>query len=380
MEMPLVELAYGRQPKTVSLAAGSRVLLRPPAKPCPVLGDVIEDALDNPIGAPALETLTDVRRALVIVSDSTRSEPRAEMLDAIRDRLPQAELTIAIANGTHVPSNLDALALPGWASSPLNHDSRDPSNIVDFGTTLRGTPLRLNRIVGDVDLIVATGSIRPHYFAGFGGGVKTLFPGLGENEAIRQNHQLKSHSDAVAGKLEGNPCRNDLEEVIAAVGTQTFLLNLVVDSFGSVQSAVAGGLIEAHRIGAERCRPFFSLTAARSNRIVVSDGLPVAATLYQACKMIAACAPLCEAPMTLILAAECADGIGGRPSLINDKIFELGMRHRLPNNTRIVLVSPTLVPHDHELFCDVVGDFEGLLDAPVLAIPSAGASLLLSAG
>src|SRR5205823_12754576 len=165
------------------------------------------------------------RRVTVAVSDATRAEPRAAFLDALRRHLSGVEWTIAIATGTHGPADVDRLGLPAWARAAtiVNHDGR--SGLVDLGTTARGTPVRVHRCVVDADLVIATGCIRPHYFAGFGAGVKAIFPGLGDATAIRINHRLKTEPGARAGIVDGNPVREDLEEAVARVATPKRLLN-----------------------------------------------------------------------------------------------------------------------------------------------------------
>src|SRR5579863_1568205 len=129
----------------------------------PPLDPLIEAALDAPFGGPVLAGA----RVTVIVSDSTRVEPRAAFVRALHRRLPAAQVTIAIATGTHGPSPLAGLDLPRDVRI-VNHDGE--TGCVELGVTARGTPVRVHRCVLDADLVVATGCIRPHYFAGFGAG------------------------------------------------------------------------------------------------------------------------------------------------------------------------------------------------------------------
>ena len=97
--------------------------------------------------------------------------------------------TLAIATGTHGPARLDMLELPRSSAitsgSVVNHDGHRGIDLVDLGVTTRGTRVRVHRCLVEADLIIATGCIRPHYFAGFGAGVKALFPGLGFATDIR---------------------------------------------------------------------------------------------------------------------------------------------------------------------------------------------------
>ena len=62
--------------------------------------------------------------------------------------------------------------------------------------------------------------------------------------------------------------------------------------------------------------------------VIASDALPVTASLYQAAKIAAAAAPLVEPGGTLVVAAECTDGIGPL-DVVNEAIFRIGVLPRL---------------------------------------------------
>ncbi len=309
-------LPYGTRPLRVRLPDGAIVADLPaPAGPPGDLGQLLRLALDAPIASAPLEQLArGVRRVLVIVSDATRDDPRAALLSAVRERLPAGvELTIAIANGTHAPAGPASLALPSalvGGARIVDHDSRDPAGLVRVGETGAGTPVIVNRCALEADLIVATGRIKPHYFAGYGAGAKALFPGLGENDAIRRNHQLKTSPGAAPGVAVGNPCRDDLEEAARLVPRPQFLLDAVVDADGGARAAVAGDMVAAFRAGAVAAAPLFTVTAPRARCVVVSDRLPLTASLYQASKLVAAAAPLVEDGGTVVVVAQCPAGTG----------------------------------------------------------------------
>lgn len=296
------------------------------------LDELLDAALASPIGA-ALPRIAPSDRVTVIVSDPTRKEPRAAMLAALRRHLPPARWTIAVATGTHGPCDVGALGLD---EPVINHDGA--TDVVELGTTRRGTPVRVHRSLVEADHVLATGCIRPHYFAGFGAGAKALFPGLGERTAIRINHRLKTEARARAGIVDGNPCREDLEEAARMVQAPAFLLNCVAGPDDAIHGAVAGDLVAAFRVGAALARPWFTVRAPRAALVVASDALPVTATLYQAAKIAAAAAPLVADGGTLLLVAECADGTGPL-DVVNDAIFRIGVLPRLPAGATIGLVS-----------------------------------------
>ena len=341
-------------------------MLEAPALPPPcALDELLDAALASPIGA-TLPRLAPSDRVTVIVSDPTRKEPRAEMLAALRRHLPGGRWTLAVATGTHGPCDVAALGLR-WGAPVVNHDGA--SDVVELGTTRRGTPVRVHRCLVETDHVLATGCIRPHYFAGFGAGAKALFPGLGERVAIRINHRLKTEERSRAGIDDGNPCRDDLDEAARMVPTPTFLLNGVAGPDDQIHAAVAGDLVEAFRAGAELARPWFTVRAPRSPLVVASDALPVTATLYQAAKIAAAAAPLVAEGGRLILVAECCDGTGPL-DVVNEAIFRIGVLPRLPAGASIGLVSALPPDVVSRTLVSAVTDLAAL-PADALVIPHA---------
>lgn len=339
----MVTLPYGRAPYPLDLGEREATLVDLPAPPPPrPLGPLLEAALDAPLDSKRLEAIgRPGDRITVIVSDVTRTEPRRELLSAIRARLPDRRWTLAIATGTHGPCGVEALGLPAPLIEDMrvvDHDGHSDADLVVLGTTSGGTIARVHRCVVDADLVIATGCIRPHYFAGFGAGIKAIFPGLGAARDVRKNHQLKQAPGARAGIVDGNPCRDDLEAAAALLPTPVFLLDGVCASDGSVFAAVAGDPRSAFRRGVELARPQFTVAVEPADLVIASDVLPVTASLYQAAKIAAAMAPVVKPGGLLVVVAECPDGIGPL-EVVNEAIFRIGVLPRLAAGARLGLVS-----------------------------------------
>jgi nickel-dependent lactate racemase len=49
--------------------------------------------------------------------------------------------------------------------------------------------------VQQADRIIATGAVVLHYFGGFGGGRKSIAPGVASISSIASNHSMKSAPD-----------------------------------------------------------------------------------------------------------------------------------------------------------------------------------------
>jgi nickel-dependent lactate racemase len=320
-------------------------------------------------------------RVTVIVSDATRNEPRDVFLRLLRERLPHVHWTLAVATGTHGPTDMSALGIPSdvlGAMRVINHDGHDDRDLVTIGTTSRGTPVRLHRCVVETDLVIATGCVRPHYFAGFGAGVKAIFPGLGQATAIRINHKLKTADGARAGIVDENPCRRDLEEGFSLLATPTFLLNGVCGPDGAIHAAVAGDPIAAFRRGADLARPWFTARAPKASLVIASDVLPVTASLYQAAKIASACAPIVAEGGRLVLVAECADGIEPIET-VNEAIFRIGVLPRLPSSASIQLLSGLSEETVRRTLCDPISSIDIRTTDSIVVVPRASQLIIEAA-
>ncbi len=338
-----VLLGWGARPLTLRAPAGvSLRVLAPPAPRAVDLGDALEDALLHPTGARPLAQVASARtRVVVVVSDESREEPRAELFLAVRRALAAVRddhLTVAVATGTHGPARLDRLGLPEdllRRHRVVNHDARDEAAMVEMGRTSRGTRLRVNRCLAEADLVVATGRVKPHHVAGWGGGAKAIFPGLAHHEDVQRNRALAADPASLLGAADGNPCREDFEEAARRLGRDTWMLN-VVEVRGAVVGAVGGDLVYAHREGVRIARPACEVRAAAADCVVVSAPLPVSSSLRQASKLVAPAGLLLREGGTAIVVAECPNGVG--PLAVDEEVLARA-RRCLPESCELVVVS-----------------------------------------
>lgn len=339
-------LGWGARPLELPPLAGARLRVLAPPRPPPVsdLAAALDAALAHPTGARPLSSIATARtRVVVVVSDASRDEPRAALFAAVRRALadvPDDHLTIAVANDTRAPGPLDGLDLPDDVlrrHRVVNPDARDAAATVEMGRTSRDTRVRVNRALAEADLVVATGAIRPHPFAGWDGGAKPIFPGLGYEEDVRSNRALEADPASSLGRADANPCREDLEESVRRLGRDTYLVN-VVAAGGVVLGAVAGDVVLAHREGVRLARPWCEVEAEPADAVVVSAPLPISASLDRASRLVAPAGLLLRPGGTVVVAAECAAGTGPLRRVDRAR-FERGLRRYLPGDPAVYLVS-----------------------------------------
>jgi hypothetical protein len=157
------------------------------------------------------------------------------------------------------------------------------------------------------------------------------------------------------------------------IPTRAFLLNAVVGPDEHVHAAVAGDLYAAFRAGVAIARPWFTVRARPAPLVIASDALPVSASLYQAAKIAAAASPLVAPGGTLVIVAECPDGIGPLET-VNEAIFRIGVLPRLAPGASLVLVSSLSEAETKQTLLAYAPSVESVLDrvqGPVLVLPRA---------
>jgi nickel-dependent lactate racemase len=282
-------------------------------------------AVEAPVESPPLsERLRAARSVLVVVSDHTRScaypmwLPR--LLDFARSHLAEgAVLKLIMACGTHAaPSAEEVRRVLGVDEKVVLHDSRDEKSLVEVGVSSRGTSYVINRLLTEADLILATGAVGYHYFAGFTGGVKALFPGLGGYDAVVHNHGLcldledRYFAEGVApGNLDGNPVHEDLREIIPHL-PPVFLVNVVLAGDKAPAYFVAGDAIKAHRAAGDFVDKHFRCSAPRRADLILlsAGGHPRDISLYQAHKALKHAEAALSRRGRILFFAQCPEGMG----------------------------------------------------------------------
>jgi len=278
------------------------------------------DALQNPIGSqPLLERISPDAKICIAFTDITRATPNDRIIPWLLEHLggPNDNITLLNQLGTHRPNTreeLETMLTPEVVANyrVLNHEPENPKALVQVGTTADGTPALLNRHIVEADLRIITGFIEPHFFAGFSGGVKGIMPGCAGLETVMSNHGAKNIGDpqATFGVTEGNPLWEELRDIALKTGP-SFLLNVTLNEQRDITNVFAGDIIEAHKTGCVFVKKSAMQPLEQPFDIVVTtnSGYPLDLNLYQGVKGMSAGARVLKEGGTLILAAECREGV-----------------------------------------------------------------------
>jgi nickel-dependent lactate racemase len=290
---------------------------------------VVEKALDEPIDSPALEDLgLTGKRIACVVPDLSRRAAVDAYLPVLLPRLLSVgvkaeDVCIVVALGIHRPLEKKELReLVGretWARfRVVNHDPEAEEGNIALGVTTGGIRVEVNREVAMSDRIILTGGITYHYFAGYGGGRKALFPGVASRRSCEAHHRIvvswrrKEISGSIApGVLDANPIHREMMEA-CTFAPPIYLLNVVTDPQGRIIGAFSGDLNAAHLRACRMHDDFYRRAVPELSKLVIASagGYPKDVNFVQAHKGLHGAHMAVADGGVVVLLAECLEGPG----------------------------------------------------------------------
>jgi nickel-dependent lactate racemase len=296
--------------------------------------EVILEAIENPIASARLsEIVKQGQKICVVISDITRAwQKMGNYLSYIVDELNKGgiedkDITFISATGSHREQcEEEHRVLLGEKLADrfkvIDHDCTDEDNLVYLGETSYGTPVKINKIALECDHIVLTGAIVFHLLAGWGGGKKSILPGIAGYETIMTNHAMSlnpemgggSNPEARSGKVINNPIHEDMLEAASFV-RPSFMFNVIMDSNGNIAHAVAGNYIKAHEKGCAIVDEIdgISINEKADMVIATAGGYPKDINFYQTIKTVINAKEAINEGGVMIILSECSDGFGNEP-------------------------------------------------------------------
>ena len=285
--------------------------------------EIVEQAMENPIGSKPLQELAVGKKTCtIIISDHTRPVPSRDilppMLKALRQGNPEIEITLLVATGFHRLTTKAELVNKLGQEIAENekivvHDAFNAGSNVEIGILPSGAPLVIDRMAVETDLLVSEGFIEPHFFAGFSGGRKSVLPGVCDKTTVLGNHcgEFIASPYARTGILENNPLHTDMVAA-AEMAKLQFIVNVVIDDDKKTVAAFAGCFRQAHQAGTDFLRPYCEVQAVPGDIVITSNGgAPLDQNIYQSVKGLTAAEASAKEGAVLIMCAALADGTGG---------------------------------------------------------------------
>ncbi len=320
---------YSKGHITFELPEGMRGTLVE-SKPVSPLGDVeaaIAQALADPINSPPLRELAGPgQKVCIVFTDITRASPDHLLVPALLAELEAAgvrdeDVTLLCGIGMHRPSTLEEKVQKLGKEvveryRVIDSAPQDPDQLVDLGTTPSGIPLSVNRIAYESDLLLATGIVEPHQYAGYSGGRKTLAVGAAGEKMIEYTHgpQMVDHPGTRLGHIEGNPFHEAVTEA-ARRARLRFIVNAVLDEGKRVVAVRAGEPTAAFAELVAMAKGIYEVPIPQQYDVAIGGvGYPKDANLYQASRaasyLFFAPIPVVKPGGFIIVPARCQEGAG----------------------------------------------------------------------
>jgi nickel-dependent lactate racemase len=232
-----------------------------PATPVGDLGAAARASLAAPVGGRRLRDLAaDAKRSagaraprvVIAVTDLTRACPDDELVPPLLEELnaggiADADVLIMVGVGLHRPTT-DAEKIEKLGEDIVRRvrvtdsNGTDPSMWADLGRIPPyGVPGFTQKVIKDADLVLATGIVEPHQYAGYSGGRKTVAIGCCGEPVITATHGMRFLEDPGVrlGRIDGNPFHETVREIAKRAGL-VFCINVVADDRERVVAVASG--------------------------------------------------------------------------------------------------------------------------------------------
>ena len=284
MDADEIRLPYGDETISVTLPDCDVTAVERPGGAAVDVRAAADRALEAPHGPGITEVVAPDDTVAVVVTDVTRATPDDILLDAFFARLPGEvtadRVSVVLGLGLHRPMT-DAEIQAGFGDHAPLVENHDPESARQVGE-VDDVPVMLNATVDDADVVLATGMVEPHQYAGFSGGAKTVVIGAGGEPVIRYTHgpDMLSRDAVRLGRVDGNPFRDAVDRAGDVAGPD-FCINVTKGPAG-VLGVAAGQPRDVVRDLSVTARAALSVEVAGTYDVVLAGvGAPKDANLYQ---------------------------------------------------------------------------------------------------
>ncbi|MCF3942120.1 nickel-dependent lactate racemase [Oceanobacillus alkalisoli] len=315
------DILYGKEGLTVDLPDNSFIIEPTNLPKVEDEQKALLDAARNPIGMGALrDQVKATDTVAIVISDITRPTPNHILVPFLikeLEHIPHENFVIINGTGTHRDqTRAEFIEMLGeWVVDNIriiNNQCHNKETLVNLGKSKFGCDVYLNKDYVEADFRIVTGFIEPHFFAGFSGGPKGIMPGIAGIETILTFHNARMIGDPLS--TWGNMVDNPLQEMTREINRMCkpdFMLNVTLNREKEITNVFAGELYEAHDKGCAFAKEHAMFRCEERFDVVVTSnsGYPLDQNLYQAVKGMSAAHKIVKEGGSIIIAAECSDGL-----------------------------------------------------------------------
>jgi lactate racemase len=333
---------YGKQTIQFSLPSTMRVTQAnsKPVSPIVDASAAVAEALAHPVGSsPLREIVRAGNRICIVFTDVTRSCPDQVLVPPLLKELEAGgirdeDITLLCGIGMHRASTRGEKETKLGADivaryRVIDNEPQNPAALIDLGKTAGGVPVSVHRSVMDADVVIATGIVEPHQYAGYSGGRKTLAVGAAGEALIAYTHgpDFVDHPGTRLGRIEGNPFHEAITEAARRAGLR-FIINVVLDDDKRLLRVASGDPDAAFQDLVAFARSVYEVPIPQQFDIAIGGvGFPKDCNLYQASRAPSYLffAPTCvlRPGGCFIIPARCEEGAG---SGVGEQRFLSAMR------------------------------------------------------
>ncbi len=350
-------LPYGKTEVHISIPLRNLIGMAEPdlGQPAPDQRQVVTESLLNPLGTKPLSEILDPGASVAVALDGTITPHLATTaVSSIADQIVQVgssleNVIVVIGNGCREQSDPELLeALKGDESlegiSVVEHTRRS-TTIIEVGTTSGKTNVEVNSNFVGADLHIVVGDVRIDPYTGFGGAHSTILPGISGQSTVEENRRRAFEENAAPGVIEANSVLADVMEA-ARLSRVDIAVNLIPNPNGRLLKAFSGGVEESWRRAVQELGDSYKVKADSNADIIVisSGGSKFDFDLYHGIWALHSASLVAKKGATIILLAECSEGLGvdGISKLSHiDSLSELRRRYLLGGEV-VHLIKSTL--------------------------------------
>ena len=333
--MSTVNLKYGKTSIEIDLD-GAKSIDTLVEKPMREIEDIEKEFRysieDGVIGAlPLKDLIKSDDKVTVIISDLTRFWMRQDIICSLLVKylredmnIPTEKIAVLIALGTHRKNTEEEKkTLAGEyaynnCAMVVDHDC-DADDLEYVGTTSMGTEVYVNPLAVGRKVIVISGTVH-HLMAGYGGGRKSIVPGIAGRKTIKMNHiraldvnEPKSDERVGSGKFTNNPINIDMLEAGRMVNP-VFGINICVNSASKHSGLFSGDFEKAWKESCMYIQKSYGLPIEKEYDVVFVScgGFPKDLNFYQSSKSLFNGIRAMKDGGTIVLLAQCGEGSGAK--------------------------------------------------------------------
>lgn len=333
--MSTVNLKYGKTSIEIDLD-GAKSIDTLVEKPMREIDDIekefrysIEDGVIGTL--PLKDLIKSDDKVTVIISDLTRFWMRQDIICSLLVKylredmnIPTENIAVLIALGTHRKNTEEEKkTLAGEyaynnCAMVVDHDC-DADDLKYVGTTSMGTEVYVNPLAVGRKVIVISGTVH-HLMAGYGGGRKSIVPGIAGRKTIKMNHiraldvnEPKSDERVGSGKFTNNPINIDMLEAGRMVNP-VFGINICVNSASKHSGLFSGDFEKAWKESCMYIQKSYGLPIEKEYDVVFVScgGFPKDLNFYQSSKSLFNGIRAMKDGGTIVLLAQCGEGSGAK--------------------------------------------------------------------